>query len=136
MVVHVWIHSFFLSSPHFRYMLLYHFYVFLDWFFTEILILPAFVFSALILSFLVSPFYIIVPFNISYKAGLVVISSFNFVCLGNSLSPLPFRMIAFLDRVFWLQNFPIQHFEYIMPPSSGLPSLWWKISCYPLGFPL
>ena len=40
-----------------------------------------------------------VPFNITCRAGLVVLNSFSF-CLGNSLSFLLFWMIALIDRIF------------------------------------
>ena len=53
-----------------------------------------------------------VPFNISYRAGIVVMNSC--ICLGNSLSLLLFWMIALLVKVFLTAGFFFQHFEYIM----------------------
>ena len=41
-----------------------------------------------------------IPFNISYKTGLVVINFFNF-CLSGKLSLLLFLMIILLDRIFF-----------------------------------
>lgn len=48
-----------------------------------------------------------------FKNGLVMVKSFSFACLENSL--LQIRMITLQDRIFLIKGFFFQPFEFDMP---------------------
>ena len=70
------------------------------------------------------------PFNICFKAGLVVLNSLNF-CLSEKLfiSPLILSEILAGYSNLGCRSFPFQYLKYILPFPSGLQSFCWKISC-------
>ena len=63
------------------------------------------------------------PFNVSWRAGLLVINSFSF-CLSVKVFITPSD--DNLAGYSWLYFF--QHFEYIMSFPTGLLSSCWKVS--------
>ena len=78
-------------------------------------------------------FHVEKPFNISYKAGLVVLNSFSFylpvkllICLSNQNESL-----ARLFLIFPLLIFPFNHFKYIVPSFPGFGTKK-KKSCHSL----
>ena len=114
MIIYVWTHSLFLSSPHFKNTYLSYFtsFYFVNsftdfFFFTETLIFTAFEFSTFILSLLVFPLG--VPFNISFRFSDPELLQFMFI--WETICFLLFWMIdrIFLDRIFLPAGFPHQH---------------------------
>ena len=73
--------------------------------FIDILNFTAFVFPIFLTPTYSLSFLLRVLFNISCMAGLLVMNSLTFVCLGNSLSLLLFWMIPLLNRVFLAAGF-------------------------------
>ena len=68
------------------------------------------------------------PFNVSWRAGLLVINSFSF-CLSVKLFITPSN--DNLAGYSWLSFF--QHFGYIVSFPTGLLSFCWKVSWYSHG---